>query len=132
MFNFHSTFLNGILDSDEEVSMEQLPSYEESDPRKYCVRLYKSIYRLKQARHKWYEIVCHTLSDIGFRKSKANPAVFYIHSGTHIIILAIHVNNCTITGSSTTLLCDIKSKIKAKYEFTDLGAINWLLGIKIT
>jgi hypothetical protein len=112
--------------------MEQPPSYEESDPRKHCVRLDKLIYGLKQAGCKWYKIVYCTLTDIGFRKSEADPAVFYIHSSTHIIILAIHVNNCTITGSSTTLLCDVKSKIKAKYEFTDLGAINWLLSIKIT
>ena len=132
MFDFHSAFLNGILDSDEEVFMEQPPSYEESDPQKYCVKLYKSIYGLKQAGRKWYEIVCCTLADIGFRKSEADPAVFYIHSGAHIIILAIHVDDCTITGSSTTLLREVKSKIKAKYEFTDLGAINWLLGIKIT
>ena len=49
MFDFHSPVLNGQLDEDEEVFMEQPPGYEESDPQKYCVKLYKSLYGLKQA-----------------------------------------------------------------------------------
>ena len=132
MFDFHSTFLNGELDSDKEVFMDQLSWYEDSDPCKYCIKLYKSIYGLKQAGQKWYEIFCCTFTELGFRKSKANPAVFYIHSGTCIIILAIHVDDCTITGSSTMLIQHYKAQIKSKYELTDLGPISWLLGIKIT
>ena len=58
MFNFHSSFLNGQLNEDKEVFMEQPPGYEESDPQRYCVKLYKSLYGLKQAGCKLYEIVC--------------------------------------------------------------------------
>ena len=58
MFNFHSSFLNGQLNEDKEVFMEQPPGYEESDLQKYCVKLYKSLYGLKQAGCKLYEIVC--------------------------------------------------------------------------
>ena len=47
MFDFHSAFLNGELDSDEEVFMEQPHGYEESDCKKYIVNLFKLIYRLK-------------------------------------------------------------------------------------
>jgi hypothetical protein len=45
MFNFHSEFLNGKLNSDEEV-------YEESDGKKYVCILFKSLYELKQAGNK--------------------------------------------------------------------------------
>ena len=41
MFDFHSVFLNGKLNEDEEVFMEKLPGYEESDLQKYCAKLYK-------------------------------------------------------------------------------------------
>ena len=61
MFDFHSLFLDGKLDGDEEIFMEQPTSYEESDLQKYCLKLYKSIYRLKQDGCKWYKIVCCTL-----------------------------------------------------------------------
>ena len=54
MFDFHSTFLNGKLDDDDEVFMEQPPGYKESGLQKYCVKLYKSIYGLKKS---WTQMV---------------------------------------------------------------------------
>jgi Reverse transcriptase (RNA-dependent DNA polymerase) len=89
MFDFNSAFLNGQLDEDKEVFMEQLPGYKESDPQKYCIKLYKSLYGLKQAGQKWYEIVYRTLAELGFKKCKADQAVFYIHAGKDILVLAI-------------------------------------------
>ena len=67
MFNFHSAFLNGELDSDEEVFMEQPQGYEESDKNQYVCKLFKSLYRLKQAGRKWYDALCKALADIGFK-----------------------------------------------------------------
>ena len=64
MFDFHSAFLNVQLDEDEEVFMEQPPGYEESDLQKYCIKLYKSLYGLKQAGQKWYKIICRTLAEL--------------------------------------------------------------------
>ena len=99
-FDFHSAFLNGQLKEDQEVLMEQPPGYEESDSQKYWIKLYKSIYGLKQARCKWYKIMCRTHTELGFKKCEANQAIFYIHAGKNILISAIHVNDCTITWSS--------------------------------
>jgi Reverse transcriptase (RNA-dependent DNA polymerase) len=132
MFNFHSTFLNGKLDEDEEVFMEQLPGYEESDPQKYCIKLYKSLYGLKQAGCKWYEIVCHMPAELGFKKCEADQAVFYIHASKDILIHAIHIDDCTMTWSSNNLIQSYKLKIKSKYNLMDLSPIHWLLGTKIT
>jgi hypothetical protein len=87
-----TVFLNGKLDGDEEVFMEQPPGYEDSNRIKYCLKLCKSIYGLKQAGRKWYEIVCRTLANLGLKRSEADQAVFYAHIGKEIIILAIHVD----------------------------------------
>ena len=46
MFNFHSAFLNGKLNSDKEVFMEQPQGYEESDKKRYVCKLFKSLYDL--------------------------------------------------------------------------------------
>jgi len=78
MFDFHSALLNGKLNGDEEVFMEQPPGYEDSNRMKCCLKLYKSIYGLKQAGRKWYKIVCHTLADLGPKRSEADQAVFYV------------------------------------------------------
>ena len=131
MFDFHSTFLNGELDSDEEVFMEQSQGYEQSDRKWYVYKLYKSLYRLQQAGCKWYDALCRTLAEIRFKWSNTDPVVFYVHQGSNIIVLACHID-CTITGSSHDLVQSHKDKLKSKYSLTDLGSVKWLLGIKIT
>ena len=132
MFDFHSAFLNGELDSNEEVFMQQPQRYEGSDRKQYVCKLFKSIYGLKQAGRKWYDALCRVLADIGFKRSEADPAVFYAHQEKNIAIIACHVDDCTITGNSQSLIQSYKDKLKDKYSLTDLGTANWLLGIKIT
>jgi Reverse transcriptase (RNA-dependent DNA polymerase) len=76
MFNFHSAFLNGKLNSDKEVFMEQPQGYEESDRKQYVCKLLKLLYGLKQAGRKWYDALCQVLKSIGFNQSKADLAIF--------------------------------------------------------
>ena len=108
MFDFHSAFLNGQLDSDEEVFMEQPQGYKESDRKWYVCKLFKSLYRLKQAGRKWYDTLFKVLADIGLKRSEADPAVFYTHQNGNITILACHVNNCMITRNSQDLIQSTK------------------------
>jgi hypothetical protein len=130
MFDFHSAYLNGELD--EDIYMEQPPDYEAADRRCYVVKLHKTLYGLKQAGKKWYDSLCRALADIGFVRSEADSAVFFVHVGTDVIILAIHVDDSTMTGSSVTLQNEFKARINAKFQLTDLGPISWLLGLAIT
>ena len=76
-------------------------------------------------------MLCKALANIGLKKSEANSAVFYVHHETKIAILACHIDDCMITGSSQKLIQDYKDKLKAKYSLMDLEPTNWLLGIKI-
>ena len=103
MFNFHSAYLNGVLDEGETIYMEQPPHHEIVDRTCYVVKLNKSLYGLKQAGRKWYNTLCHSLASIGFRKSMVDPAVFYAVIEQDIVVLFIHVNNSMITGSSLAL-----------------------------
>jgi len=57
--------------------------------------------------------------------------VFYAHIGHNILILASHVDDCTLTGSSHELMGLFKDEIWAKYKITDLGPISWVLGMKV-
>ena len=131
-FDFHSAFLNGKLDAHEEIFMEQPPGFATRDCLIFCLQLFKSIYGLKQASRKWYDIICLTFAELGFEKSEADPAVFFIHSGDNLVLLAIHVDDCTITGNSERFIAELKIKLASKYSLTDLGPAAWLLGIKIT
>ena len=50
----------------------------------------------------------------------------------HPTIIAIHVDDCTITSSSAELVQDYKKRINVCHSITNLGPIHWLLGIKVT
>ena len=48
-----------------------------------------------------------------------------------MVVLAIHVDDTTITGSTVKLVNEFKRQIGKKFEITDLGSISWLLGLSI-
>jgi hypothetical protein len=69
---------------------------------------------------------------LGFARTEADHGVFFKEVKDQIIVLALHVNDCMVTGSSEKLTSDFKVQMKGKYKLTDLGSAHWLLGIKIT
>ena len=73
-----------------------------------------------------------TLSGLGFFIIYANPGVFYACLGNNVLILAVHVNDCILTGTSRRLIMHYKHKLNACHALTDLGLVHWLLGIKVT
>ena len=132
MFDFHSAYLNGVLSDGETIYMEQPPYHEVANHSCYVVKLRKSLYGLKQAGRKWYDTLCVSLANISFQKSLADPTVFYIHVGNNVVILFIHVDNTTMTGSSSHLVEEFEQKIGRIFNITHLGSISWLLGLAIT
>ena len=131
MFDFHSTYLNGILDNRETIYMEQSPYNKVANHTCYVLKLQKSLYGLKQSSRKWCNSLCKLLTSIGFQRSLADPAIFFARIGGNIVVLFIHVDDTTITGSSTTLNKEFKKCISECFKITDLGSILWLLGLAI-
>ena len=131
-FDFDSAYLNSKLADDEVVYIEQPPGYETKDRDDWVMRLLKSLYGLKQGARNWYEHLYRALMELGFTRSEADHGVFFKEVGKHIIIFAVHVDDGMVTGSSVALINKFKEDMNAKYSLTDLGAVNWLLGIKIT
>ena len=129
-FDFVGTYLNGELDDNEVIHMQSPPSYD-NDART-VKRLQKSLYGLKQAGCKWYDTLVRALTKLGFHITHADPGVFYARIDEHILILAVHVDDCILTGSSSELITQYKEKLNACYALTDLGPVHWLLGIKVT
>jgi hypothetical protein len=122
--------LNGELDDNEEIYMQAPPGYE-SDVQT-VKHLHKSLYGLKQARRCWYDTLVRTLTNLGFTTSVADLGVFHIHVGQHLLVLAVHMDDCILTGSSSNLITQYKAKLNACHTLTDLGPVHWLLGIKVT
>ena len=70
-FDFNGTYPNGELQVNKEIYMFSLPGYNSNGSMMKC--LHKSLYGLKQAGQKWYNALWHTLANLGFSVSQADP-----------------------------------------------------------
>jgi transposase InsO family protein len=125
-------YLNGELTADEVLYMRHPPGYRE-DTSGRVLRLRKSLYGLKQAGRRWYQKFTEILGSLGFSQCKVDQAVFYKHSKSPhvIIIIAVHVDDCTIAANSTTAVDALKAGLRKHVEITDLGELHWMLGIEV-
>lgn len=131
LIDFHGAFLNGLFSDDEKLYMEQPPDYAIGDPSKDVIRLRKTIYGLKQSSRKWYLKLTESLATIGFHPLISDHAVYRLVRNNEICIIAIHVDDSTITGTSTKLIATVQDEIERLFKITRLGAVSWLLSIEV-
>ena len=125
-------YLNGELLADEVLYMRQPPGYRE-DSSGCVLRLLKSLYGLKQAGRRWYQKFVSIFNALGFTQCKVDQAVFYKTDKDKqtIVVVAVHVDDCTIAGSSLAIIDDFKNGLCKHVEVTDLGKLHWMLGIEV-
>ena len=127
-----AAYLNGELTSDEVIFMRQPPGYELGSKGR-VLRLLKSLYRLKQAGRRWYQKLVDIMSKLGFSRCAGDEAVFYrrsLDNGVLIVVL-VHVDDCTIVGKSKVLVEWFKTEIAKFVDITDLKDLHWILGIEV-
>ena len=96
------------------------------------MKLNVALYGSKQGVLRWYQELSKSLGELGLTRAHADWGVFYGQIGHDILVLASHVNDCTVTGNSATLIHSFKQEVGSRYKITDLGPISWLLGMKVT
>lgn len=58
--------------------------------------------------------------------------MFILKHGANIIILLLYVDDIMLTSSSSSLLQHIIQVLKTKFAMSDLGKLNYFLGIQVT
>lgn len=127
-------YLNGELTKDEVIYMCQPPGFESKEcPNQVC-RLRKTLYGLKQSGRRWYQKLVEILVDkLGLTQCDVDQAVFFSRSASgELVIVVVHIDDCTIGASTIHLITALKDKICTYVEITDLGDLHWLLGIEVT
>ncbi|GJU66297.1 ribonuclease H-like domain-containing protein [Tanacetum coccineum] len=81
-------------------------------------------------RHKYYADV-YALR-VGFTSSRCDSSLFIYQHGTEVAYLLIYVDDIVLAASSTDLLQRIISSLHKEFDLTDLGALNYFLGISVT
>src|SRR6266851_1503262 len=126
-------YLNGVLNENEVLYMAHPPGYKPSDTANRVLRLLKAIYRLKQAAHHWYQKLCSIFISLGYEQSAVGQAIFYklLPQVKQLIVVTVHVDNCTIAASTAHLVEDLKAGLSRHVKVTDLSKLHWMLGIQI-
>ncbi len=76
-------------------------------------------------------MVQEAFGTLGFKPLEKDYTGYCLVHGPDIIILAIYVNDCTITGSSSSLINNTQDHIAQLFKITLLGPISWLLELEI-
>jgi len=94
-------------------------------------KLNKAIYGLKQAGRMWNFKINDTLLELGFNRCKSEPCVYIKKDRNNniICILAIYVDDILIAGKNKEIN-KIREEIKSKFELSDIGEIDFIIGIK--
>ena len=73
------------------------------------------------------------MSKLGFVRCESDQVVFYRRCDMMrvLIVVLVHVDNCTIMGKNLVLVEWFKAEIVKYVEITDMGALHWILGIKV-
>nr|GEV65868.1 hypothetical protein [Tanacetum cinerariifolium] len=100
-------------------------------PDHVCL-LQKSLYGLKQAPRAWFQRFASYATRVGFTRSHCDSSLFILRQGSDSAYLLIYVDDIIMTTSSTTLLQRIISFLHREFSMTDLGSLNYILGISVS
>ncbi|MBW0494470.1 hypothetical protein O181_034185 [Austropuccinia psidii MF-1] len=119
-----SAFLNAQL---KETMYLAVPQGLQIDKQKFCLRLNKAIYGLRQAPLAWYKQLKTWLRSVNFAVCTLDPCVFY-RAGSIPVWLYVHVDDIGIFSRDMSIF---KTKISKEFNITDVGAADLMLGVKI-
>jgi len=116
-------------DLQEEVYMEQPPSYvDQTHPNLVC-RLKKALYGLKQAPRAWSDKIGQYLVTSGFQTSNVNFSLYMKKTNHGIVVIVIYVDDLIITGNNDADIFDLNKLLKQKFKMKDLGELLYFLNI---
>nr|GEV68615.1 ribonuclease H-like domain-containing protein [Tanacetum cinerariifolium] len=120
-------FINGDLS--ETVYMHQPPGFVDSHYPNHVCLSQRSLYGLKQAPRTWFQRFAGYATRAGFSPSRCDSSLFIYTQGSQVTYLLIYVDDIILTASSPILLQQIVDSLHKEFDMTDIGAINYFLGI---
>jgi hypothetical protein len=97
-----SIFLNGVIW--EEVFVRQPPGFENSKYPNRVYKLFKALYRLKQASWAWYASFKTSLLEHGYVMGSIDKTLFTLNHDNDFLLVQIYVDDIIFDGSSHVLV----------------------------
>ncbi|GKF51411.1 ribonuclease H-like domain-containing protein [Tanacetum coccineum] len=120
-------FLNGDLS--ETVYMHQPPGFVNNRYSHNVCLLQRSLSGLKQAPRAWFQRFAGYATRVGFYHSRCDSSLFIYRHGSRVAYLLIYVDGIILTASCPALLQQNISSLNNEFDMTDLGALNYFIGI---
>ncbi|MBC7870646.1 MAG: DDE-type integrase/transposase/recombinase [Chitinophagaceae bacterium] len=119
----------GFFRYQSNVSNIQDPNKE---PKKWVLRLSKSLYGLKQSANVWYGVFRQYLVSTGFRVSGVDGGFFikYDNNKNIVAIIVLWVDDLLIVAKPKELI-SLKLQLSSRFKMHDLGEVKFYLGMKI-
>ena len=95
-------------------------------------RIKEALYRLKQDPRAWYNEIDTYFLKINFLKSKSEATLYVKKEHGSIIIVCLYVDDLLFTGIDVKIMQNFKQDIMQAYEMSDLGLLNYFLGIEVS
>jgi Reverse transcriptase (RNA-dependent DNA polymerase) len=127
-----SAYLNGEFEEGEIIYMHLPPGIHLTDDKSLVCCLLKPLYGLHQSGRHWYQKLWSVLMGaLQMKKCKVDQAVFYRAEEEKLMMLAVHMDDCLVMASLVELEKEIKTELCRVFDISDLGEINWILGIAV-
>lgn len=71
------------------------------------------------------------MKNLGFTQCEVDQAVFFKREGKERVVIAVHVDDCTIAATTLEAVARLKEGVRKHVEVSDLGELHWILGIEV-
>jgi hypothetical protein len=92
--------------------------------------LHKALYSLHQAPRAWNAKVDDTLMSLGFQRRSSEHGVYTRRTHTGQLVLGVYVDDLIITDTSSKAIITFKTKVKNKFQMSDLGLLSYYISIE--
>jgi hypothetical protein len=145
-FDVKTAFLHALFGIDERPQyIKQIPGFLLEDPS-LVLRLWVSLYGLRQSVCKWYRLLASRLKALGLVRCEVDHAVFFgrWESSPHpsipppppgttlFLIVPVHVDDGLVVTNSLPLYAWFIKSLLATIDIVDLGPASLYLGMRIT
>jgi hypothetical protein len=124
-----TAFLYGKIE--EEVYVRPPPGYHV--PPGHALKLKKALYGLKQAPRVWHGTLHKHLTDCGFVPTESDPCIYIKtdEDGIPVCCVVIYVDDILLAAATKGRLDWIKQQFHARFKMTDMGKVEFYLGMCI-
>lgn len=125
-----TAFLHGDLDV--EIYMRQPEDFVEVGKEEMVCLLKKSLYGLKQASRAWNQKINNALILLHFTRLESDHCIYVRRQEDELVLIALYVDDLLLISNTTTALATLKKALTRRFEMTDLGEAQYILGLELT